>query len=167
MNNLSNEQVQRLVRKVSAIGHYPSLYGHAFARSARELYLHGRLQIVSVADLRSFKRQDDETDLSTPASICTYNELVTVSLNKDFTVTVFIKESMVSLRAHPSQPRVNFTLSGDWWAINNGSEGLPEAIESAFSSHAARLFAHEEVLRKQKRCEEIEAQLLSGTYNPQ
>ena len=160
----SPEQLRVLTQKLQIIGHLPALLSQAYARSVRQLYLEARLKLVSVTDMRSFKRDDDETDLAAPASICTYDELAMVVLNKDLTVTLFIKEGTRSFYPQPSVPRVNFTLSGDWWAINKNGEGFPHAIEAAFKRYAAVLFEKEEEERKRKRCIEIENQLLVGTY---
>lgn len=169
MLELSAEQVQILVKKLSIMDSFPiRLLGHSYAMSVRNLYLRGRLTLISVDDLRNFKRQDDETDLSKPASICTYEDLATVSLNKDLTVTLFIRESTTSFSYQTSAPRVNFTLSGDWWAVTrNSDKGFAYVIESSFKHHLEDVFEAEELARKQNRCKEIEAQLFSGTYNPQ
>lgn len=162
--DLSTSQVQVLVQKLQIVRYFPTLHGHAYAQSARRLYLENRLKLVSVADLRNFKRVDAEIDLTTPASVCTYDELASVTLNKDLTVTLHIQESTRSFHAHPSVPRVNFALSGDWWAINKLGEGFPQAIEDAFKRYAAQLQEEEEELRRLNRCREIEAQLLAGSY---
>jgi hypothetical protein len=159
------EEIDVLVRKMTLAGCRPTLHGHGYARSVRQLYLESRLKLVNVTDLRSYKREDDETDLATPASICTYDELAAVHLNEDLTVTLYIKESMVSLNSHPSRPRVNFTLSGEWWAISKQGEGFPQAIDRAFSRRAASLFELEEAEKAKRRCLAIEAELLAGTYD--
>lgn len=164
-NDPTREQLDVLVQKMTLSGCRPVLYGHAYAVSVRRLYLENRLRLVSVADFRRIKREDDETDLATPASICTYDELVTVRLNEDQTVTLYIKESTVSLNSHPSVPRANFTLSGDWWAINKYGEGFSQSIERAFNHYTEHLLAVEEDLRLKARRREIEAQVLAGTYD--
>ena len=162
--DISVEQIDLLVRKMRIAQCKPHLFGATYATLVRRLYLDGRLKLVSVADLRSFKRDDEEVDLKTPASICTYDELAQVSLNLDLTVTLYIRESTVSLRSEPSAPRANFILSGDWWAINKAGDGFSTVIEREFKRHCSAVFDLEEDERRKKRVLEIEAQLLAGTY---
>lgn len=153
--------IELLKKKYTLTNSTVSFVGHAYAREVRQVFLDGHLKVVKVEYRgdREMYQGDKESDFNNQESIRTFDHLAFVSLRENCQIEVRIRDGE-GLTGRDMGLRSIFTLEGSWWLLGF----TVERIEHNWYKHTNKLVALEELKRLEARRQEVEAQVLAGTY---
>lgn len=157
---MTPEALDTLRKKNKLTNMYVSITGANHADSVRDLFLKGKLTLVSATHKDTWF-PEYEVDLKDARSISTYENCVTVVLNQDETVQMKIYSGRMTDGSRRGV-RATFVLQGEWWNI----PGIKASIDNNWFQYTKHLMLEELDAKQELRRQAIGVALLGGHYHP-